>query len=386
MHPDVVIVGAGMAGCAVAERLSAHCQVTILEAGPEIAAEGAAQSAGMVRRLDPDPIDRALAQQTYSHLTDAAPPELSEKTGAILAMVRDPLSLHDAVAHLRDRGIPVSPIEPSEVHALRESPVHAAWHLPDERVTDGPRLAQHLLDMARRRGAKVHTGTPVERLIIEQGRCVGVATRTEHYLAEHTILAAGAWSAQLVQPLGIERPLIPLRRAAAHIKASRPAPDRAWIWLDDVGLYAKPDGEGWVVSPCDEHPDRPVLAQSSTTDPSPAQWQLLSDKIARYLPYLAQARAVRGWTGLRTFCPDRRPILGPDEACPGLVWAAGLGGHGVSGCVGVGEAISAWLLGRPTPWLDPSSVAPTRPQLQRWPIYPDGDPGRAKLIGVTQSR
>ncbi len=381
MHPDVVIVGAGMAGCAVAERLSVHCRVTILEAGPKVAAEGAAQSAGMVRRLDLDPIDRALAQRTYEHLRDIAPPELSEQTGAILAMVRDPLSLHDAVAHLRDRGISISPIDPGDVTALRDSPVHAAWHLPEERITDGPRLAQHLLDVAVRRGAKVLKSTPVERLIIEEGRCMGVETRAGRHLARHTILAAGAWSSQLVQPLGIDRPLIPLRRAAAHIKLNRPAADRSWIWLDDVGLYAKPDGEGWVVSPCDEHPHGPTLQRPSTAEPSPAQWQLLSDKIARYLPYLSRASVQRGWTGLRTFCPDRRPILGPDEACPGLVWAAGLGGHGVSSCIGVGEAISAWLMRMPTPWLDASSVAPNRPQLRRWPIYPDGDPGRAILIG-----
>ena len=75
-------------------------------------------------------------------------------------------------------------------------------------------------------------------------------------------------------------------------------------------------------------------------------------------------------------------MLGPDEDLPGLVWAARLGGHGVSSCIGVGEAITAWLCDEDTPWLERASVSPARSQLRRWPIFPTGDPGRARLISV----
>ena len=382
MHPDVVIVGGGMAGCAVAAKLSAHCRVTVLEAGSHMAAEGAAQSAGMIRRLDAEPSHRALAQRTFSYLEASEVPGLSARTGAILGLVRDPLSLHDAVAHLRAHQITVTPIDPRETPLLRDSPVTAAWALPDERVTRGPDLAHHLLDLATSNGAQLRTSARVERLVIEDGRCVGVRTQTETILAEYTVLAAGAWSGQLAAAAGLERALVPLRRAAARIQGAFSSPDEAWVWLDDVGLYARPEHNSWVVSPCDEHPSWPVPGSSSTETPDDAQWQLLQSKIRRYLPVMADASVMRGWTGLRTFCPDRRPMLGPDEDCPGLVWAAGLGGHGVSGCVGVGEAITAWISGQDTPWLNRSSVAPHRPQLKRWPIYPDGDPSRARLITV----
>ena len=55
MQTDVVIVGGGMAGCAVAAHLSPRCRVTVMESSSAVASEGAAQSAGMIRRLDMEP-------------------------------------------------------------------------------------------------------------------------------------------------------------------------------------------------------------------------------------------------------------------------------------------------------------------------------------------
>ena len=386
MHADVVIVGGGMVGCAVAAHLSTHCRVLLLEAGPAVAAEGAAQSAGMIRRLDAEPSHRALAQRTFTYLENCETPGLSERTGAILGLVRDPLGLHDAVAHLRAHGIAVRALDARTVPLLADSPVTAAWSLPEERVTSGPSLASHLLDRARANGAVIHTSEATVRLLLEGGRCIGVQTSARTIHAEYTVLAAGAWSGQLVEGLGLNRPLIPLRRTAARIQSIQSKADPRWIWLDDVGLYARPEGDGWIVSPCDEQPSWPEPGVSSTQAPDSAQWALLRQKISRYFPSMRHGTVSRGWTGLRTFCPDRRPMLGPDEDCPGLVWAAGLGGHGVSGCVGAAEAITAWLRGEITPWLDRGSVAPTRPQLHRWPIFPSGDPARAKLINVASPR
>ena len=382
MHTDVIIVGGGMAGCAVAAYLSDHFRVCVLESGANIAAEGAAQSAGMIRRLDSEPSHRALAQRTFAYLEASESPALSARTGAILGLVRDPLSLHDAVAHLRARRIAVETINPRTHPLLRDSPVAAAWSLPDERVTTGPQLAAHLLARARRNGAEVHTSTEVVRLRVEGGRCIGVETKTQCIDAPYTVLAAGAWSGLLARHVGLSRPLIPLRRTAAHIRGDACATHPAWVWLDDVGLYAKPEGEGWIISPCDEQPSWPTPGVASTGDPDEAQWSLLQRKIQTYLPALSSAAVSRGWTGLRTFCPDRIPMLGPDEDLPGLVWAAGLGGHGVSSCIGVGEAITAWLCDEDTPWLERASVSPARSQLRRWPIFPTGDPGRATLISV----
>ena len=380
MTTEVVIVGAGMAGCSIAAHVSRFASVAVLEAGSQVAMEGAAQNAGLIRRLDPEPCDRALAQRTYDFLSSRRS-DLSQVTGAVLGMVRDPLTLNDACAHLRARGIAVEQAHPSDFPLLDGSPLSGAWYLPDERVTSGPQLAQALLEEAELNGASIHTRRTVSKLLIENGRCTGVQTPTGDVHADLTIIAAGAWSGILAAQAGLNRPLIPLRRMAAITPFLKDEDWRhPWCWLDDVGLYAKPDKDGWLVSPCDEQPEPQALGRPSTGSPSEQQWTLLKDKISTFLPRLTNRPMTRSWTGLRTFSPDRKPMLGADGECDDLYWAAGLGGSGLSTCIGVGEALASWLQGKATPWLNPSGVAPDRPQLHRWPIYPSGDPRFAKLI------
>jgi len=190
----------------------------------------------------------------------------------------------------------------------------------------------------------------------------------------------------LAAKAGLNRPLVALRRMAAIIGPDPIASEHhPWCWLDDVGLYAKPHQGGWMVSPCDEVPDRPVMGVPSTGKAEPSQWALLQHKLRQYLPALAVLGPTKSWTGLRTFCPDRRPMLGEDGECRGLYWAAGLGGSGVSSCIGVGEFIAAEIQGQDVAWLGRDSVIPNRPQLSRWPIRPDGDPQRAKLLSSSIS-
>ena len=135
-----------------------------------------------------------------------------------------------------------------------------------------------------------------------------------------------------------------------------------------------------MVSPCDEVPVSRPVGMGSTGTPTDTQWRLLKAKTERFLPALSALQTKVGWTGLRTFAPDRRPLLGQDGEMPGLWGAAGLGGSGVSGCWGVAEAITTWVQGETTSWLDSTQLAPHRTQLRRWPIFPSGDPGAAKLI------
>jgi D-arginine dehydrogenase len=382
---DFVIVGAGMAGSALAAALSRVGSVRVLEQGPRPAMEGAAQNAGLIRRLDGEPCDRALAQRTHHFLTDIAPEwgvgDISYAPGAIVGMIRDPLWLHDARAHLVRHQIPIHSITPEDVPALRGSPLVHAWHLPDERVTDGPDLATAMLHRACDQGAIVECNAHVHALQVIKGRACGVRTSNGTVSAGVVVLAGGAWTTSLSEAAGLDRSLTPLRRVAAITNADPGAkPSHPWCWLDDVGLYAKPHQGGWMVSPCDEVPVPRPVGTGSTGTPTDAQWRLLKAKTERFLPALSALQTKIGWTGLRTFAPDRRPLLGQDGEMPGLWWAAGLGGSGVSACWGVAEAITTWVQGETTPWLDSTQLAPHRTQLRRWPILPSGDPGAAKLI------
>ena len=381
--PDVIVVGAGLAGLSVAWHLAPRLRVLVLEQAAAPGSEASAQNAGMVRRLGEDPYERALALRSVERLDSldwADPP--ARRTGAVLGLGRDPHHLTDAVAHLRARGVAVERLDrPAEVApALAGSPLKRAWYLPDERVADAWALISGFRAGLRDHGGVLRCGASVGRLLTHGDRVVGVETDQGAIHAGAVVLAAGAWSARLAQTVGLDRPLMPLRRTLLH-SAPHPlsSPSHPWVWVDDVGIYARPEGEGWLVSGCDEAVDWP--SGPGSRGPVGAEHRALAaDKLARWMPPLAGARLATGWSGLRTFAPDRRPVLGPEAARPGLWWAAGLGGFGVTCGLAAGEAVAAWLVGEAVPWLPQRGVAPDRPLFRRWAVRPQGDLHHTALV------
>jgi D-arginine dehydrogenase len=388
MSPDALIVGAGLAGSSAAYHLSALGRVVLMEQSALPAQGASKQNAGMIRRMAAEPCDRALAQRTHQFLNDEAPlwdyPPLSRVTGAVLGLVRDPLWLHNAVGHLRAHGVTVESTKAQQIPAFKGAPLLAAWMLPEERVANGPSLVHAFLDKAKNQGASVQMGVQVQRLLVDQGRCVGVVTKDGPIYAGLVVLAGGAWCAHLAKEAGLNRPLIPLRRMIGVTAVDPRASDtHPWCWLDDVGCYVRPKNGAWLACPCDETPDQTPSEFDSTGVPSEKQWTLLNNKLRRYFPAIATLGLTHGWSGLRTYTPDRKPLLGADPDLPGLWWAAGLGGSGLSGCWGVGEALATWISGNTTQWLDAAGLNPARKQLSRWPILPEGYPDHARLISGT---
>jgi D-arginine dehydrogenase len=362
-NPDVLVVGAGLAGLALAWHLAPHARVLVLDQGDGPGSEASAQNAGMVRRLVDDPIERALALRTAAFFADPGP-DWSERSpsrvvGAVLALAVDAHHLDDGAAHLRARGVPVHLVDrPAEVApVLAGSPLRAAWWLPEERLGDPWSLLQGYRAGLERHGGEVRARVRVAGLRVEGGRAAGVDTDRGPIAAERVVLATGAWSAALAAAHGLWRPLAPLRRTllqtAPHPLATR---DHPWVWLDDAGLYVRPEGGGWLVSACDEAHDPPPPGPGSRGPVEGAVRALAADKLARLLPTLADAHLAGGWSGLRTFAPDRRPVLGADPELPGLWWVAGLGGSGVTGGHAAAEAVACWMTDRPTPWLSPRAV------------------------------
>lgn len=391
---DVIIVGAGLAGCSVAWHLAGRGlgRVLLLEQGAQPGTEASAQNAGMVRRLGEDPYERALAIRTAAFLADLPDDwsdlAVSRAVGAVLGLAHDPAHLHDAVAHLRARQIRVEAIRGEGelarlAPALAGAPLQAAWHVPDERVADAHALLTGFVRGARARGATLRCGVQVRRLLTAGDRLVGVETDQGPIGAARVVLAAGAWSGWLARAVGLHRPLIPLRRSLLYTAPhALSTPDHPWCWVDDVGVYARPEGAGWLVSGCDEAADAPPAEGGSRGGLEAFPQALAMDKLARFFPRLAGARPLGGWSGLRTFAPDRRPVLGADPALEGLWWAAGLGGYGVTCAQAVGEVVAAWICGEAVDWIDAAGVSPGRPFPRRWPIRTTGDLERPVLISA----
>ncbi len=73
-----------------------------------------------------------------------------------------------------------------------------------------------------------------------------------------------------------------------------------------------------------------------------------------------ELRRVRtSWAGLRTFAPDRNPVVGPDPAQDGFYWFAGQGGFGIQTAPAAAKMAAALLLGTALESVD-ASIDPSR--------------------------
>jgi D-arginine dehydrogenase len=237
-----------------------------------------------------------------------------------------------------------------------------ALFCPDESVADIHALLVRYLEEARAGGFRLRTNTRVDHLLEDGGRTTGVRTDTgEEIHAEVVIDASGAWAGRLgrlSEPLALR----PLRRhlyVSAAVEGLRG--DLPFTWFEDVSLYFRREGDGLLLSPCDETQMPPGLP---TVDSAAAE--LLADKWVRIAPRLSDLAIRRSWACLRTFTPDRRPLIGFDDHVRGLFHVSGLGGFGMMCSAAVGELAATLLAGKPPDWIDPAAVSPARlPHLAR---------------------
>jgi D-arginine dehydrogenase len=158
--------------------------------------------------------------------------------------------------------------------------------------------------------------------------------------------AAGAWADELAvacgaAPLGLRA----LRRTAALIDAPAGVAVDAWPAVFDIDeqFYFKPDATRLLVSPAEEEPRPPgdVYADDLMVATGIERIESALD--------IEVGRVGPSWAGLRTFAPDRNPVIGFDTRTPGLFWCAGQGGYGIQSAPACAQLAAALARGEPVP-------------------------------------
>jgi D-arginine dehydrogenase len=77
---------------------------------------------------------------------------------------------------------------------------------------------------------------------------------------------------------------------------------------------------------------------------------------------IALTRPTHSWAGLRSFAPDRTPVVGFDPAAEGFFWLAGQGGYGVQTAPALASVTLALCLGQTLPIAQAiiDAIAPNR--------------------------
>ncbi|MNT47458.1 FAD dependent oxidoreductase [compost metagenome] len=128
----------------------------------------------------------------------------------------------------------------------------------------------------------------------------------------------------------------------------------------DEDFYMKPEGGRLLASPADATPCEPTDVQPEEID---VAWAAHYVEEATTVPV---RRIFKSWAGLRSFSPDKLPVIGHAKDRADFFWLAGQGGYGILTSPALGALASSLLIGAPTPesfaahGLDPQGFNPER--------------------------
>jgi len=339
MQHDFLILGGGIAGLSAAAHLAPLGSVLLLEAEDNLAHHASARSAALYepRYGNPAVVALSLASGEFYHGSGL----LSDRG---LMFVDDAAHESRFRDHLRDFEMTALTIPEAQAiwPILNPAAIAFAAHAPHAWDIDTDALLQRYAKAARGAGARLRTKAKATR-ITRTVQGWEVEAGGEVVTARIVINAAGAWVDEVaalagVTPLGFT----PLRRSMARI----PAPDgqdvRRWPMVIGGGesWYMKPDAGALIVSPAEEDPMPPHDAWADD--------MVLAEGLARYEEAVTTpvTRLLASWAGLRTFSPDRAPVIGFDTSEPGFFWLAGQGGYGFQSAPAAASLVADLIAGR----------------------------------------
>lgn len=350
---DVVVIGAGVHGASTAFQLAERgARVVVLERST--AASGATgRSSGLVRMHYDLAAESALAWKSFEYFTN-----WQVRVGGDCGFVRTGFlrivpaeqqdNLRANVGEQQRIGIRTSIVSAHDVRSI--APMLAtddfaiAAYEPDSGYADPTSTCTTLLAAAREKGARIHFGSPAERIELDGGRVAGVRTAAQLISAPVVVLAAGAWSAPLAASVGVALDIKAWHHDTGFV--TRPsgigAPGLPTV-IDDINeLYFRPEGGTLALIGLEDGnriDDEP--ADDSRSDPAFVEHMV--DRITQRVPALSSAEFRGAHGGTDGITPDQRPVLGaygPD----GLVLQTGFSGTGFKIAPAVGLAISELIL------------------------------------------
>jgi glycine/D-amino acid oxidase-like deaminating enzyme len=310
--PDLVVVGAGIIGAAIARRAAERgARVTVVEAnrpagGTSLATFSWVNAVGKQPRAYFDLNFAGIAEhrRLMDELGDATwyhPGGNLEWSGAADAL-RERVERHAAW------GYAVQLVDPGEARRL-EPGIHladgaAVAFYPEDGWVDPVVLVGRLLE---HEAVILASGTAVARILTRSGRAAGVELADgARIAAADVVVATGPSAAELLEPLGF---ILPMRHAPGLLAFTEPAATGVGRILHAPGVAIRPDGSGRLLLAADDLDKR--LEPSGGDLPVPDATAQLLDRARRAVPALAGVPVEATRIGLRALTADGFPAVGP---------------------------------------------------------------------------
>ena len=240
------------------------------------------------------------------------------------------------------------------VPSMRVDDVLAAVWGPHDGHASPNDVVQAYAAQARARGVTIAEETAVTGIVVEDGRVVAVDTSAGRVATRLCINAAGPWAPLVGEMAGLRIPVDPRRRhifvTDAFTEVKHPIPlltDRS------TGFYCRSEQGAVLMSAGD------IGKQTEYT--ATVDWGMLEEAVGKAvnrIPVLESAQVRHAWAGLRPLTPDEHAIIDWAPGVEGLFLAVGFCGHGFQHSYATGQMTAEWLLdGKPSLDLSELSIA-----------------------------
>jgi len=393
---DVVIIGAGIVGCAAAYYLSKNGSKVILVDKGKIGWEQSGRNWGFVRQQGRHPLELPLMMEgnkIWQNLEQELGADIEWVQGGNLRIGtndEDMEVLEKMVTDERDLGLDVRLLSRGDVEKVIPS-LGANWGVggmftPGDGHAEPIKATRAFARAARKCGTLLYEHCAVVDVLKTGNQITGVVTEYGEISTSTVICAAGAWSAQLGRMIGVD---LPQRKVRATVAATDPLPQltTSGVWASDVSFRQKIDGTLYIAAggaadiditfevfrhwkaflpnykkswkTLRFHAGYPLLKDLagilpwSTTrknpfahvvdqEPKPNKGKVEKSRIAlmKLFPAVEQVSIRRCWAGYIDVTPDMVPVLGETPDVRGFVFATGFSGHGFAMGPIVGRTMS----------------------------------------------
>jgi sarcosine oxidase subunit beta len=363
--PDVIVLGAGIIGTAIAYRLaSAGVDVTLVDhaKGPGRGTSGRCDGNVLLQTKD----DRTLIDLTqqgidiYRRWRTELDLDIHFSQAGSLVVLTSPeqaAAARQRSARLSGYGIRVDWLDEAQLRELEPDIVPglpAGLFCPDDAEVYPPAVVNALLVNARSHGCQVLTGTTAHAVVADKtGATRGVHTSTGMIEAPVVVNALGVWAPHLHLPVpGLPLPVRP-RQGVLAVTHEHPRVVRHNI--REASYLADRSDSGDDATPRISFAAEPtyrgnLLIGSSRaftdydTEVDLTTLIRIVQRAIDFFPALADVQIIRTFAGLRPWTPDNLPIIGRFSEIPGYLLATGHEGEGIGLAPATAELITALIL------------------------------------------
>jgi glycine/D-amino acid oxidase-like deaminating enzyme len=359
---DVVIVGGGIVGSAVAYFLSSDSafhgrRVVLIEQDASYAQASTARSAGGLRQQFSTPENIAMSQFTLSLIRQIkavfgldADVGFHEHGYLIMATHGSRAVLAENVALQRSCGADITLMEASELpHRFpwlsNDGVVAAGFGRSGEGWFDPPSLATLFRNAAKVAGVTIlHDQVTA----IDARDCVETVQLANgaRIACGALVNAAGPWAGALAALAGVSLPVEPRKRYVYVIdcREASAALHGAPLTVDPSGVWFRPEGRFFLCGKSPDEHDEPLPTDLERIDHSFFEREVWP-QLASRVPAFESVKVVNAWAGYYDYNTlDHNAVVGPHPRLGNFYFANGFSGHGAQQGAAAGRAVAELIV------------------------------------------